>query len=278
MPAPETIESPEALAARLTRLEADVARLQRLADERREELDGFAYSVSHDLRAPLRALNGFSKLLADEVAGQLSDETADYLNRIVGATRRLELLFEDLLMLSRAGRATMQIEELDLGRMAREVAAALSAGAPDRKVDWQIADARVQADPSLLRVLLEHLLGNAFKFSRARDPARIELRPADGVDGPTTTFLVVDNGTGFDMQYADRLFSPFQRFHAASAYAGNGIGLALSRRIVRRHEGSIIVHSSPDQGTEVVVQLWETAPPPSAIAARKNELSDPNAA
>ena len=125
MPAPETIESPEALAARLTRLEADVARLQRLADERREELDGFAYSVSHDLRAPLRALNGFSKLLADEVAGQLSDETADYLNRIVGATRRLELLFEDLLMLSRAGRATMQIEELDLGRMAREVAAAL---------------------------------------------------------------------------------------------------------------------------------------------------------
>jgi signal transduction histidine kinase len=266
MAPPETTESPAALLARVARLEADVARLQRLADERREELDGFAYSVSHDLRAPLRALNGFSKLLADEAAGQLGDETADYLNRIVGATRRLELLFEDLLVLSRAGRAAMQVEEIDLGHMAREVAAALSASAPDRVVDWQIADVRVQADPSLMRLLLEHLLGNAFKFSRGRDPARIELRPAELADGLTTSFVVTDNGTGFDMQYADRLFSPFQRFHAASAYAGNGIGLALSRRIVRRHDGSISVRSSPDQGTEVVVQLWATAPPSAAAA------------
>lgn len=263
----EMTESPAALLAQVARLEAEVARLQRLADERREELDGFAYSVSHDLRAPLRALNGFSKLLADEAAGQLSDETADYLNRIVGATRRLELLFEDLLMLSRAGRAAMQIEAIDLGYMAREVAAALSASAPERKVDWQIADMRTQADPSLMRLLLEHLLGNAFKFSRTRDLAHIELHPADSADGLTTKFVVADNGTGFDMKYADRLFSPFQRFHAASAYAGNGIGLALSRRIVRRHDGSISVWSSPDQGTKVVVQLWATAPPPSTSAA-----------
>jgi len=268
MALPETCESPEATADRVARLEADVARLQRLADERRDELDGFAYSVSHDLRAPLRALNGFSKLLADEAAGQLSDETADYLNRIVGATRRLELLFEDLLVLSRAGRATMQIEEIDLGRMARDVAAALSAAAPEREVDWQITDMRVQADPSLMRLLIEHLLGNAFKFSRNCETARIELRPEDANGGPTAKFLVLDNGSGFDMQYADRLFSPFQRFHSASVYAGNGIGLALSRRIVRRHDGSIRVRSAPDQGTEVVVHLWETAPAPAASASR----------
>lgn len=262
-PTPIDPTAPDGSEARIARLEAEVARLQRIADETREEFDGFAYSVSHDLRAPLRALNGFSKLLADEAAPMLTEETSDYLQRIVGATRRLELLIEDLLALSRAGRAEMRTEQIDLGGMAREVAAALAATAPQRAVDWRIDAARVQGDPALLRILLEHLLGNAFKFTRLREQAVIELR-IDGEaadDAPVTCFSVRDNGVGFDMAYAERLFAPFQRFHPANAFEGNGIGLASVRRIARRHGGRAWLESAPDRGTEAFVSLWETATP-----------------
>lgn len=255
----------DATAATVERLQAELASTRRQLDQARQELDAFSYSVSHDLRGPLRALNGFSKLLNDEGRDVLSGDMADYLARIVGATRRLELLLEDLLMLSRAGRAKMQVRSLELGAMAREVAASLEGGEPARRVDWIVPDVRIEADPALLRIVLEHLLGNAFKFTRCREAARIELRLEQDEPEPSGTvagFSIRDNGVGFDMGYADRLFSPFQRMHPASAYEGNGIGLAIVQRIVRRHGGHAWLHSAPDQGTEVFVRLWETEPPP----------------
>lgn len=259
----------DANAANADRLQAELASTRRQLEQARQELDAFSYSVSHDLRSPLRALNGFSKLLNDEGRDVLSGDMADYLARIVGATRRLELLLEDLLMLSRAGRARMQVRSLELGAMAREVAAALDAGESDRRVDWNFSDMRIEADPALLRIALEHLVGNAFKFTRGREAARIELLVEQGepdAAGTVSGFSIRDNGVGFDMAYADRLFAPFQRMHPASAYEGNGIGLAVVQRIVRRHGGHAWLHSVPDQGTQAFVRLWETEAPPDAAA------------
>lgn len=255
--------------ATIARLEAELAVTKRRLDETRHELDAFAYSVSHDLRGPLRALNGFSKLLKDEAGDVLTGDTADYLARIVAATHRLELLLEDMLVLARAGRAAMQIQPLDLGAMAKQIASELDASAPDRSVDWQIADARIMADPALLRSALEHMLGNAFKFTGTRDRAAIELivernasEPAQEISG----FSILDNGVGFDMAFADRLFSPFQRLHPASEYAGNGIGLALVQRIARRHGGRAWIESVPQQGTQVFFRVWESGPPVASAA------------
>lgn len=254
-------------AAEVARLQAELASTKRRLEDSRRELDAFAYSVSHDLRGPLRALNGFSKLLNDETRDVLSGDPADYLARIVGATRRLESLLEDLLILSRAGRAKLQVQPLDLGAMARSIAASLDAGEPGRHVDWQIADVRIQADPPLLRSALEQLLGNAFKFARTRELAAIELvaepREADASE-IVSGFSIRDNGVGFDMNFADRLFAPFQRLHSASLYAGNGIGLALVQRVVRRHAGRVWLESVPEQGTQAFVRLWEIEPPPGA--------------
>ena len=255
---------PEVGAADAARLQAELASTKRQLADARRELDAFAYSVSHDLRGPLRALNGFSKLLNDEARGVLTADTADYLARIVGATHRLELLLEDLLILSRAGRATLQVQTIDLGAMAREVAASLAAAEPARRIDWQIADLRVQADPALLRSALVQLLGNAFKFTRTREQGLIELIAERSKSDPSVTvqgFSIRDNGVGFDMSFADRLFAPFQRLHPASVYEGNGIGLALVQRIVRRHGGRAWLHSAPEQGTQAFVRLWETEPP-----------------
>ena len=256
---------PDVSETSIARLQAELASTKRQLDETRHELDAFAYSVSHDLSAPLRALNGFSKLLKDEARDVLTGDTADYLARIVGATRRLELLLEDLLILSRVGRATLRVQPVDLGAMATEIAAVLDAREPGRRVDWKIADVRMQADRTLLRSALEHLLGNAFKFTRKREHALIELLADQSIPGESGTisgFSIRDNGVGFDMSFADRLFAPFQRLHPASVYEGNGIGLALVQRVVRRHCGRLWLHSAPEQGTQVFVCLWETEQPP----------------
>lgn len=268
MSEPISNPKPEVGAASAARLQAELASAERQLADARRELDAFAYAVSHDLRGPLRALNGFSRLLNDEARGVLTANTADYLARIVGATRRLELLLEDLLVLSRAGRATLQVQTLELGGIAREIAASLAAGEPGRRIEWQIADLRIEADPALLRAALAHLLGNAFKFTRTCEPALIELiaqRSAADSEGTDSGFSIRDNGVGFDMSFADRLFAPFQRLHPASVYEGNGIGLALVQRIVRRHGGRVWLHSAPDQGTQVFVRLWETEPPPGTV-------------
>jgi len=202
------------------------------------ELDAFAYSVSHDLRAPLRSIDGFSQILLEDYGGVVDDAGKDALRRVRAATQRMGMLIDDLLRLSRVTRAELRIETVDLSELARDVGGDLRRGAPDRVVDLRIADGVVvQGDARLLRVVLENLIGNSWKYTgKVADP-RIEFG-AGNVDGERV-FYVRDNGAGFDMRYVDKLFGVFQRLHAATEFEGTGVGLATVRRIITRHNGRI---------------------------------------
>ncbi len=213
-----------------------------------KELEAFSYSVSHDLRAPLRAIDGFSLALHEDYAAQLDDQARDYINRVRNATQRMGILIDDLLKLSRMSRAEILRQPVDLSAMAVNVAAELQKTEPERKVSWHIApDLVAQADPHLLRVVLDNLLGNAWKFTGKTINARIEFIAEQNADG-NTEFTVRDNGAGFDMNYAGKLFTPFQRMHLASDFPGTGVGLATVQRIVRRHGGYISGTGTPGLG------------------------------
>jgi two-component system NtrC family sensor kinase len=214
------------------------------------ELEAFSYSVSHDLRAPLRAIHGFSRIVLAEHADQLSEEGREYLRRICAAVERTGQLVDALLSLSRFTLVDLHRQPTDLAAIARSVATQLRATEPERDVRFTIPEElEVEGDPSLLRALLENLLGNAWKFTRKRVPALIEL----GVIGErgAPVYMVRDNGAGFDMGYASKLFAPFQRLHAASEFAGTGIGLATVKRIVDRHGGRIWAEAAVDRGTTI---------------------------
>ena len=220
--------------------------LEKLVAERTEALESFSYSVSHDLRSPLRSINGFSQLLLEEQNECLNEEGREYLARIMAASRRMGHLIDDLLHLSRLSRHDMKIEEVDLSQLAMEVVESLKQQAPQRTVDVIVRPAMsVTGDPGLLRIMLENLLGNAWKYTSKRDDARIEFgrNVADG----ETAYYVSDNGIGFDMQYADKLFGAFQRLHG-DEFEGTGIGLVIVQRIVKRHGGSIRAEGSPGEG------------------------------
>jgi light-regulated signal transduction histidine kinase (bacteriophytochrome) len=194
--------------------------------------------VSHDLRAPLRGIAGFTRLLAESQSGAFDASGRDYLGRVLAATDRMNELIDDLLDLSRVSRESLRRERVDLSALARDVAADLREIAPERRAEFCIADGLVaEADPRLLRILLENLLGNAWKFTSRKPLARIEL--ARTREGEEDVFTVRDNGAGFDMRYAHKLFGPFQRLHARREFPGTGIGLATVQRIVHRHGGRI---------------------------------------
>jgi signal transduction histidine kinase len=218
------------------------------------ELEAFSYSVSHDLRAPLRAIDGFSGVLQTDYAEKLDEQGQHYLARVRSATRRMGELIDDLLSLSKITRAPLKRESVDLTEMARAVLQELAVRDPDRKVESSVTnDLTVQADPHLLRVLLENLLGNAWKFTSKQPLARIEVF-AEQQD--TETVLVVrDNGAGFDMEYSKRLFSPFQRLHSQAQFEGTGIGLATVQRIVARHRGRIWAEGVVDHGASFFFTL-----------------------
>ncbi|HVG23777.1 MAG TPA: ATP-binding protein [Thermoanaerobaculia bacterium] len=228
-------------------LEAEQRRVEalatRLANANRE-LDAFSYSVSHDLRAPLRSIDGFSRVVLSNYGEKLDDRGRDYLQRVRGASQRMARLLDDLLRLARTSRATMASVTVDLSAAAREIAADLQQTAPERQVTWQIEpDLLVRGDRTLLRVLLENLLGNAWKFTARREDAVIEVgRGADGA------FFVRDNGAGFDMTYADQLFGVFQRLHTTEEFEGTGIGLATVQRIIHRHGGTVRAEGAIDRG------------------------------
>jgi PAS domain S-box-containing protein len=216
--------------------------LERKVQERTDELDAanmeleaFTYSVSHDLRAPLRAIDGFSRMLEERHATALGDEARDYLQRVRAAARRMGQLIEDLIAFSRIGRAALHKRAVDLSALARLVAKELEAGAPERRVEWRVAEGlAAHADPGLARVVLENLLGNAWKYTGKTPRAVIEFgRTAAG------EFMVRDNGAGFDPAHADGLFQPFRRLHALEEFEGTGIGLATVKRIVERHGGRV---------------------------------------
>jgi signal transduction histidine kinase len=211
------------------------------------ELEAFSYSISHDLRAPLRAINGFTRAVLEDSAQQLDEQSKADLLRVGAAAKRMGELIDDLLKLSRTARSEMVRERVDLTCMAQEIAAQLKATGPERDTSFTIAPGLMTVgDRGLLQVALENLLGNAWKFTGKAANAKIELG-VEQQDGHST-FFVRDNGAGFDMQYATKLFGPFQRMHDDNSFPGTGIGLATVQRIIRRHGGSIWAKAAVDQG------------------------------
>ena len=216
-----------------------------------QELEAFAYSVSHDLRAPLRALDGFSAALLSQYQGRLDEHGRHYLDRIQAASQRMGNLINDLLDLSRVTRCELTRQRVDLSALAREIAAELQAGDPQRQVELVIAEGMAAGgDLHLLRIVLQNLLSNAWKFTSPRSPAHIEvgILPHSPPQPEAPVYFVRDNGVGFDMAYADKLFAPFQRLHAMSEFPGTGIGLVTVKRIVTRHGGRIWTEAAVDQG------------------------------
>jgi len=228
-------------------LEALVA--QRTADltATNHELSAFAYSVSHDLRAPLRAIDAFSQALLEDYDGIIDAQGQDYLRRVRANAGRMGQLIDDLLQLSKLTRSEMHFESIDLSALARSIAADLQRTQPKRQVTFEIQSGVVaRGDPRLLRVLLENLLGNAWKYTSRHANAHISFGTASE-DG-TCSYFVRDDGCGFDLAYSDKLFRPFQRLHTVEEYEGAGVGLATAQRVVRRHGGRIWADSAPDQG------------------------------
>jgi light-regulated signal transduction histidine kinase (bacteriophytochrome) len=219
-------------------LEQRVAERTRQLEAANKELEAFSYSVSHDLRAPLRSIDGFSEILEKRFAERLDDTGRDYLGRVRRASRRMGELIDDLLLLARVTRAELHKEAIDLSRMVQDLVCEMQAAAPQRQVECVIQDGIVvQADARLIKVVLENLLGNAWKFTAHQSAPCIEFGMIERED--EKVIFLRDNGAGFDMQYAGKLFGAFQRLHKVDEFEGTGIGLATVQRIIHRHGGRI---------------------------------------
>ncbi|MCC7451972.1 MAG: CHASE3 domain-containing protein [Anaerolineae bacterium] len=231
----------------IQRLNADLKRRAAALEAANQELESCSYSVSHDLRAPLRAINGFSRILLEEYAPQLNAEAVSYLQKVQNNGQRMGDLIDDLLTFSRLSRQPLKKQTVSLAELVRHVFEELRSEQDDRRIELVISDLPpCQADPALLRQVILNLLGNALKFTNKRDVARIEIgyQQANGVP----VFFIRDNGTGFDMQYANKLFGVFQRLHSAQEYPGTGVGLAIVQRVIARHGGRVWADSAINQG------------------------------
>ncbi len=212
-----------------------------------KELEAFCYSVSHDLRAPLRAIDGFSQAVLEDCGDQISSKGKQHLQRVRAASNRMGLLIDDLLNLSRITRAEMKLESVNISHMADEIARELRAEQPDRKAQFVIAqDLRAECDPRLVQVALQNLIGNSWKFASKQEQTRIEIGRNNSNGSPS--FYITDNGAGFDPAHAERLFGAFQRLHSVSEFPGTGIGLATVQRIINRHGGKIWAKAEVDHG------------------------------
>ena len=220
------------------------------------ELEAFTYSVSHDLRAPLRGIDGFSKVLVDSLADKLDPQSMHYLERVRKASQRMGQLIDDLLGLSRINRQEIRLSHVNLSALARQILDDLAERDPERQVETVVEEGvGTLCDPRLMRVVLENLLGNAWKYTGRLELAKIEFGHAL-IDGEVVC-LVRDNGAGFDMQYADKLFAPFQRLHRADEFEGTGIGLATVQRIIQRHHGRIWTVAAPGRGASFYFTLGQ---------------------
>lgn len=257
-----TAELVESSTRQLEAYARSVSELQRQVIERtlqleatNRELEAFAYSVSHDLRAPLERINDFGRALEEDYAERFDDLGRDYLRRIRGAAQRMGQLIDALLRLSRLTQQEMHPVPVDLSRIAQEVVEGLRAAEPSRAVNVQIAPGLVaEVDEALLRIALENLFGNAWKFTSKRSDAAIEFGslPISEGEAPWAAdrpvYFVRDNGVGFDMAYAGKLFGAFQRLHGETEFPGTGIGLATVQRIIHRHGGQVWAESAPGEG------------------------------
>ena len=226
---------------------ADVNRISRNLEAVNKELESFSYSVSHDLRSPLRALDGFSRALMEDYSDKVGAEGKDYLDRICAASQRMGLLIDDLLGLSRITRRKMESVNVDLSQIVITCLKELKENEPERETDFKIEEALiVNGDEHLLRIMLQNLLNNAWKFSAKKPSTEIIFGTMD-IKGKKTYFIQ-DNGAGFNMDYADKLFGAFQRLHTSKEFEGIGIGLATVQRIINRHGGSIWAESKVDEG------------------------------
>ncbi|HEY4355713.1 MAG TPA: ATP-binding protein [Acidobacteriaceae bacterium] len=230
-----------------TELEERVEQRTRELAVSNQELEAFSYSVSHDLRAPLRTIDGFSLALKEDFSDKLTPEGQDYINRVRGGVQRMGALIDALLQLSRVTRSDVQRERVDLSQLARLIFDELQAADPSREIEF-VAQPGVLAlaDQRLMRIAFENLIGNAWKYSARKPNARIEFG-SDLKDG-RAVYFIRDNGAGFDMQYVDRLFTAFQRLHGDRDFKGSGIGLATVSRIIRRHHGTIWAEGEPEKG------------------------------
>ncbi len=224
------------------------------------ELEAFSYSVSHDLRAPLRAVDGFSQAVIEDFGPLLPEEGRRQLNTIRYAAQRMGKLIDDLLSFSRLNRHPLKREAVDMNALVRSVADELGAPWADREIGWQVGTLPpCRGDPALLRQVWLNLLSNALKYTRKRERASIEVGVEESPEG--LAYRVQDNGVGFDMRYADKLFGVFQRLHRIEEYDGTGVGLAIVQRIVHRHGGRVWARSAPGQGATFCFTLAENENP-----------------
>lgn len=221
-----------------------------------KELESFAYSVSHDLRAPLRAIGGFSRILSEESEHMLDDAAKGYLDRIMAGSQRMGQLIDDILKLSRLSRTEMVFDHVNISTIVQEIAAELQASEPERRVEFSIEDNLVVfGSQRLLRIALANLLGNAWKFTSKKPQAKIAFGSME--QRGERYYFVRDNGSGFNMAYADKIFKPFERLHKESEFPGTGIGLTIVHRIIQRHGGQISFESAESQGSTFYFSLKE---------------------
>ncbi|HMN82881.1 MAG TPA: ATP-binding protein [Burkholderiaceae bacterium] len=250
----------------LARLRGSVGESQKLRDEAdarslelevtAKELESFSYTVSHDLRAPLRVVEGFARIVQEDYGHLLDRMANDHLNRILSASHRMNGMIDALMALAELSARPVVPQDVDLSRLAADVIDDLRAAEPQRRIDVDLQPGlRVRGDGALLRIVLQNLLGNAWKYSAKTPDARIELS-AERIDG-RTVHCVRDNGVGFDMRFADRLFTVFQRLHSASDFPGTGVGLATVQRVIRRHGGRVWAESAPGTGARFYFTVWE---------------------
>lgn len=224
----------------------DLKRKTELLEISNKELEAFSYSVSHDLRAPLRSIDGYSKVLLEDYSDKLDEQGRSYLDRVCAATQQMTQLIEDMLMLSRINRSGMRRRQVDLSALAKSITDEFMQNEPHRKAEFVIAPSIVvNGDEQLLSIMLHNLLGNAWKFTGKHPSARIELGVTKNGD---TTYFVADDGAGFEMKYADRLFGAFQRLHTVEEFKGTGVGLAIVQRIVSRHGGKVWAQGEVEKG------------------------------
>jgi signal transduction histidine kinase len=249
-------------------LENRVRSRTRLLEEMNRELEAFSYSVSHDLRAPLSAILGFAQLLQETAKDRTQPETVEYCDRIVQQTQRMNGLIRDLLRLSKTARAELKVEKVNVSTIAREAFDHLAAAEPNRQVALTLQDGlEAEGDLALVRIVLDNLISNAWKYSGKVASPEIEIGGREGEDG-AKVFFVKDNGVGFDPRNATRLFAPFQRLHRQEEFPGVGVGLATVQRIIHKHGGSVWAESSAGRGATFYFTL------PKPLTARVDSISE----